>query len=295
MSLALAASAPPARLAPQGIAERIGGLAARSLSQEIALHPKPGLVSPVDNGSHSDMTLATFHCSLFALRRYFPAIARAGAGGAAFPALQALGLEAERAMVRATGGVNTHRGAIFNLGLLCASAGRLTSVGERPSPLAVCRVVAERWGRAIRQSAHATDASSHGLEVSRRYRVGGAREEAAAGFPNAVEGSLPAYGAILRLTGDRRRAAIQALFVLIERLDDSNLLWRGGREGLRIARNRAGEFLRNGGALASDWLHRAQCVHREFVARNLSPGGSADLLAVTLFLHSLDALPGARA
>lgn len=280
------------RVAPDAIAERIGRLAVSSLYHEVALHPKPGLVSPVDNGSHRDMTLATFYRSLFALRRYFPAIARAGLAHTDFPALQALGIEAERAMVRATGGINTHRGAIFNLGLLCAAAGRLVSDGAALAPRAVCSGVAERWGCAIHQSARTACATSHGIQVSRRYRVGGAREEAAAGFPDVVEASLPAYTDVLRATGDRRRAAVQALFVLIERLDDSNLLWRCGREGLQFARSQASSFLCLGGALAPDWLQRAHAVHRAFVARNLSPGGSADLLAVTLFLHALETLPG---
>ena len=295
MTLALAAAHESrAYPSPLAIATHIGALASSSLYHEIALHPKPGLVSPVDNGSHHDMTMATFHRSLFALRRYFPAIARAGLDGADFHALRAMGLEAECAMARATAGVNTHRGAIFNLGLLCAAAGRLSSTGQTLTPRAVCSKVAERWGHGIRLSARTSEATSHGLEVRRRYGVGGAREEAASGFPTVIEESLPAYASVLRIAGDHRRAAVQALFVLIARLDDSNLLWRGGRAGLRFAHDRAGEFLRAGGALSSDWLDRACTIHREFVARNLSPGGSADLLAVTFFLHTLGTLPRAR-
>ncbi|MET0919121.1 MAG: triphosphoribosyl-dephospho-CoA synthase, partial [Burkholderiales bacterium] len=99
MSLALAASAPPARLAPQGIAERIGGLAARSLSQEIALHPKPGLVSPVDNGSHSDMNAETFHASARAIAPYLKAMADAGATCCGMGRLRVIGIEAEAAML----------------------------------------------------------------------------------------------------------------------------------------------------------------------------------------------------
>jgi triphosphoribosyl-dephospho-CoA synthase len=277
--------------APHGsfvLAERIGRIAVCSLYHEAALHPKPGLVSPIDSGSHRDMSMTTFYRSLLALRRYFPASARAGAADANLSELQALGIRAERAMLQATNGINTHRGAIFNLGLLCASAGQLVSTGTGLTPRAVCRGVAERWGAAIRQSARTVQIESHGLEMSRRYGVGGARAQAADGFPSVIDASLPAYTAVLAATADSRRAAVQALFVLIERLDDSNLLWRGGPEGSRFARECAGEFLRRGGALAADWLHCACEFHRGFVARNLSPGGSADLLAVTLFLHSLE-------
>jgi triphosphoribosyl-dephospho-CoA synthase len=274
-----------ARPAPEGIAERLGRLALRSLHQEVALHPKPGLVSPVDNGSHADMSMQTFYRSLFALRGYFPAIARAGRNGADFRALQGLGIEAERAMLRATGGINTHRGAIFNLGLLCAAAGHS---GPASAEL-LCADVVRRWGDDILLSAHQASADSHGLRVARRYGAGGARAQAAAGFPDVIHGSLPAYRHALAVTGDARRAGVQALFVLMERLEDSNLLWRGGPAGLRFARRSAADFLRGGGALAEDWLARAERIHAAFVARRLSPGGAADLLAVTLFLHTLEA------
>ena len=120
----------PARITPAPVAdcERIGRLAVRSLYREVALAPKPGLVSPVDNGSHDDMDMSIFFRSLFALRHYFRDIARAGADGAGFATLQSLGLAAEAQMLAATGGINTHRGAIFNLGLLCAAAGRVAAL-----------------------------------------------------------------------------------------------------------------------------------------------------------------------
>lgn len=278
----------PVRLGESAIAERIGRLAVCSLYREVALHPKPGLVSPIDSGSHGDMGMTTFFRSLFALRHYFLAIARAGLADPDFDTLQVLGLKAETQMLRATAGINTHRGAIFNLGLLCAAAAATAVAGQRLTPHALCRRVALRWGEAVRRSARSATAPSHGLEVARRYGAGGARAEAAAGFPSVLGGSLPAYREALAATGDPRRAAVQALFVLIERLEDSNLLWRGGPEGLRFARRRAAGFLRAGGALATDWVRHARSIHDEFVARRLSPGGSADLLAVTLFLHETE-------
>jgi triphosphoribosyl-dephospho-CoA synthase len=292
LSVGLTDARRAARASATAFAERVGRLAVRSLYHEAALHPKPGLVSPIDNGSHADMSMATFYRSLFALRRYFPAIARAGAADPELAQLQALGLVAEREMLRATAGINTHRGAIFHLGLLCAAAGALHQDGVVPIAASLCGTVAQRWGAAIRRSAQSAkrDASqtSHGLQVLRRYSAGGARAEAASGFPNVIRGSLPAYRTALRATGDARRAGVQALFVLIERTEDSNLLWRGGFEGVRFARRCAAEFLRNGGATAVDWLQRAASIHRQFVAHNLSPGGCADLLAITLFLYSCE-------
>lgn len=273
-------------------AERIGRLAVRSLYREAALSPKPGLVSPDSRGSHRDMDFTTFLRSLQALRSYFPAIADCGGRRPDFPAMRRLGIAAEAAMLVATGGANTHRGAIFNLGLLCAAAGRLLGEGERPRAATAGAVVKDAWGREILAGLSPVSEGaplSHGLSVARRYGCGGARQEAAAGFPAALDVGLPAYRGALAATGDDALAAVQTLFALIAEVDDSNLLWRGGRPGLAHGRRAAAGFLAAGGVLAADWRAHAAAIGDDFVARNLSPGGSADLLGVTLFLAELDA------
>lgn len=293
VALLLANALPACAADAPSASARIGRLAIRSLYREAALAPKPGLVCPDSRGSHEDMDFATFVRSLQALRGYFPAIAARGRQAPALAPLQALGIAAERRMLAATGGVNTHRGAIFNLGLLCAASGLLLAGGGVADARAVCRTVARRWGRAILAGLAlppAAAAASHGLIVARRYGCGGARQEAAAGFPAALELGLPAYRDVLAATGDGERAAVQALFALIAGLDDSNLLWRGGREGLACGQRLAADFLAAGGVLAADWRAQAAAIDRAFVARRLSPGGSADLLGVTLFLAELDGL-----
>lgn len=282
---------PQSALRNEQSAARIGRLAIRSLYREAALAPKPGLVTPSSRGSHRDMDFGTFLRSLQSLRAYFPAIAACGLRRTDFAPLQLLGIEAEADMLAATGGVNTHRGAIFNLGLLCAAAGWLLAEGETPG--AACAVVKNVWGAEILAGLSAvSDAAplSHGLSVARRYGTGGARQEAAAGFPAAREVGLPAYLRVLAATGDGELAAVQALFALIAELEDTNLLWRGGRQGLAHGRQAAAGFLAAGGVLAADWRAHAAAIDGDFIARNLSPGGSADLLGVTLFLAELDGL-----
>jgi triphosphoribosyl-dephospho-CoA synthase len=101
---------------------------------------------------------------------------------------------------------------------------------------------------------------------------------------------LPAYRAALLATGDAELAATQTLFALIAELEDTNLLWRAGPAGLEHARRSAGDFVASGGVLATDWQQQAAAIDRDFSARRLSPGGSADLLGVTLFLAELDGL-----
>ncbi|MGQ3055336.1 MAG: triphosphoribosyl-dephospho-CoA synthase, partial [Roseateles sp.] len=130
--------------------QEIGRAATLALHDELALTPKPGLVTLTDRGSHADMDAHTFMRSLFALRSYFVRIAELGACGASFAELERCGIAAEARMLAATGGVNTHRGAIFMLGLLCASAGALSAQGQRLTPAAVREMLLTRWGDTLR-------------------------------------------------------------------------------------------------------------------------------------------------
>ncbi|HWL52602.1 MAG TPA: triphosphoribosyl-dephospho-CoA synthase [Chthoniobacteraceae bacterium] len=254
-------------------------LAVRSLLEELRLAPKPGLVSPVDNGSHHDMDAALIARSAWGLRRYFRNVAVIGAEGGAFERLREEGLAAERTMARLTGGVNTHRGAIFSLGLLVAAG----MSGEIGTPFGA--IVQRRWGRALAAAGLRAKAGKGALAAA-RAGVAGARAEAINGFPALYRWGLPALREAERF--GRRPALVHLLFSLIARLDDTNLLHRGGLEGLNWARQQAAAFLDRGSIFADDWEAAAWQVHREFVKRWLSPGGSADLLAATLWVDAVE-------
>ncbi len=261
----------------------IARAAVRSLHTELVLAPKPGLVCPGDNGSHGDMNATTLFRSLFSLRHYFARVALAGYRGAPFAALQRLGIAAEARMLAASRGVNTHRGAIFNLGLLAAAAAYLNAQGGRVTPAALGYTVSARWGEAI--CAGEPGAPSHGLWAAARYGAGGARLEAARGYPAVLRLALPQLRPALRQGLNERRALLHTLFVLIAKLEDTNLLYRGGAAGLRFAQTAAASFLSGGSAFRPDWRGRAVTIGNAFVARRLSPGGAADLLAATWFVH----------
>jgi triphosphoribosyl-dephospho-CoA synthase len=263
--------------------------AVRSLYQELALYPKPGLVSLVDTGSHDDMDASTFVRSLFSLRRYFLDIALAGAAGDDFAVLRALGIEAEQRMLAATGGINTHRGAIFSLGMLCAAAGRASASSWRPDRVRATLV--DCWGQAL--AGHRGSAASNGAAVRSRHAAPGAREQAAAGFPAIFELALPTLRRTLASGRGLRCARIDTLFTLMAELSDTNVYHRGGAEGARIVRDSSLRFLARGGTAAADWEQDAVAAHRLFVAHRLSPGGAADLLAATCFVHALSLEAGA--
>jgi triphosphoribosyl-dephospho-CoA synthase len=272
------------------ITELIADQAVLALLRELAAWPKPGLVSHVDNGSHTDMDAAILLASAEALRPFFAELARAGQDGADMGRLRAIGLQAETAMLAATGGVNTHRGAIFGLGLLCAAAGATCEVsieGAALAPMRLGDIVKRRWAAEIGRGP--IPLFSHGAGALRRYGAGGARAEAVGGFRSVYEASWPALrqGRFL-LPNDPDAAPVQACFALIASVCDTNLLHRGGADGMRYAAEAAASFLSQGGVGAPDWRGRAAAVHAAFVARRLSPGGCADLLAMTLFVDALE-------
>ena len=131
---------------------------------------------------------------------------------------------------------------------------------------------------------------SHGAMAARRYGAGGARAEAAHGFPSVYDIALPALCAARKLAPhDDEAVRVQACMALIADVADTNLLHRGGADGLRFAQASASAFLAAGGVGRPDWREHAACIHQAFVARNLSPGGSADLLAMALFVGRLEA------
>ena len=268
--------------------------AVRALYTELTLEPKPGLVSLRDNGSHQDMNAATFMRSLFALRHYFGHMARAGALGHPFEFLQALGLGAEERMLAATGGVNTHRGAVFMLGLLCAAAGRLAAQGQPFRAATLRATLLRHWGAALRARAHAAaqaPARSNGQQAARRYGLRSAGDEAAQGFPTLFEVTLPALQAALQAGHAPRAARVQALFATMAVLDDTNTAHRGGWDGICQVKAAAQAFLQSGGVAQVDWLGQARIIHANFVAQRLSPGGAADVLACACWLQALAEAP----
>ncbi|WP_320198942.1 triphosphoribosyl-dephospho-CoA synthase MdcB [Agrobacterium sp. rho-13.3] len=259
----------------------IGQAATLCLKREIATYPKPGLVSPVDSGAHHDMDAEMMNHSADVLEPFFARLAEAGAAGAEMDRLRSIGIEAERAMMIATGGVNTHRGAIFGMGLLCAAAGFRARYAVSGT---LGRVVAHRWGADI--VGGPVHLHSHGSKVARQHGAGGARAEAAAGFPSLYTVAIPALQDGRRLAPlDTDAAQVHALMTLVARVTDTNLLYRGGLEGLRFAQEEACAFLEAGGCVAPEWYRRAVAMHHAFVARRLSPGGCADLLGMALFVE----------
>lgn len=266
--------------------------------EEVLLTPKPGLVDGRNSGSHQDMDLHMFIRSARAVSRCMTEFVRLGYDlGNAFtrqilPALRARGIVCEQAMYQVTHGVNTHKGAVFAFGLLCTVAGMLLARGEAMQACVLCRKVKDVCrGMVTRELALAKVAKTAGERFYRRYGLTGARGEAESGFATVLNHSLPAYCDAIHQGWGNERALHQTLLTLMAHNDDTNLVARGGIAGLQFAQREVLALLNDGGMANPQAIERLLTLDSIFIVKNLSPGGSADLLAVTWFLAHLPETP----
>lgn len=248
----------------------LGRLASNALQAELDLTPKPGLVDRANSGAHTDMDHRLMSRSISAVAPFFTELARLAitAEGASLPdaaASQRLGIEWERRMMEATGGVNTHRGALFSLGLTVMAVAHLISNEERLSPESISRTVKEL------AAAYPRPKGTHGAAVRERYGIPGALDAAQAGYPEAFDAASE--------SNPYRR-----LLKLMASLEDSNIYHRGGAETAAEVKRIARDMLHYPDQLLPAKLAELDPV---FISRRISPGGAADMLALTFLLRSV--------
>jgi len=249
----------------------VADLAERALRLELDTTPKPGLVDRRDNGAHKDMDYALMSKSISALRPYLTRLAVESAKDIDPVKIKEIGIEAEKAMLKATGGVNTHKGALFCIGLSVAAASNLAS--------ATGSVQAYSFKELVSRVASEIPAAqgTHGAEAKRSFKVGGALENARGAYPELFADWLPYY---LSLEGDPFRCH-KTLLHIMTTLDDTNILHRRGEEGLARAKSEAARLLED---FSESGL---SSLNKDFIRENISPGGSADMLSLTIFINSI--------
>lgn len=277
--------AAPASTNPSTSAKRLADLAVRALVEEAELTPKPALVDRRGAGAHADMDLGMLRRSARALRPTFRALAVRARNrppcGRLREELAAIGRRGEGAMMNATGGVNTHRGAIWALGLLTAAAAMTPPGTPSASIAALAGQVAAFPDR------YAPAETSHGSLAAGRYGVAGARGEARCGFPHVIHVALPTLRSARAAGRPERLARLDALVALISKVDDTCLLYRGGSGALADAKTGARAVLVAGGTATVEGGHALRLLEAALLRHNASPGGSADLLCAALFLDKL--------
>ena len=279
--------------ARQYLCEYVASRGFFALNQEVSTTPKPGLVDRNNRGAHTDMGIKHFFASANALRPFLCRFAEEGfltrdlSPEETFRRIRSIGMEAEAAMLKATHGVNTHKGAIFSMGLLCAAAGRLSPENwQAEALLAECAAMAK--GLVATDLAGITDenAKTAGEKLYAAYGITGVRGQAEAGFPAVRDVGLPILQKALAQGLSVNDAGAVTLLHLLAATDDTNLIHRSDRATQLQIKQQIADLLATEPFPSMDTI---EALDREFIQKNLSPGGSADLLAITYFLYFLTA------
>ena len=269
----------------------IGALAAKAMLYEVCTTPKPGLVDRLGCGSHSDMDIFTFMASTAALQPYLTQCALVGMetaechAGETFARLRFLGKQAERTMLEATGGVNTHKGAVFTMGVLCAAVGRLDQE-DRSDPekvLAQCAAMCHGLTKELEGVTEET-AVTVGQKLYAQYGITGIRGQAEAGFPAVLHTGLPVLEEGVLAGFSLERAGCGALLAMLTACADTNLIARSDRDTAKAITRQVALLLARNRYPDQAALEQLDAL---FVEKNLSPGGTADLLAAAYFLYFL--------
>lgn len=269
---------------PRTISDQLAEVAVAALVIEARLTPKPGLVDLRGSGAHHDMDVDLLARSADALRPTFAALAIAGQHGPLDQTMRArlavIGRAGERVMLATTRGVNTHRGAIWALGLAVAVAGNTPDVGSAELLAGIGRLA-----RHVDPALPDGPTASNGARTRRLYGVSGAVGEARRGFP-AGAAALEALSSARSDGQNETEAQLSAIVASIAVLDDTCLLHRGGPAGLQLAQHSARRILDAGGPTTRGGARLLAGLDRDLTTRGLSPGGSADMLALALFLDA---------
>ncbi|MCI5642493.1 MAG: triphosphoribosyl-dephospho-CoA synthase [Peptoniphilus sp.] len=264
----------------------IARLSTYALIYEVSLSPKPGLVTLLDTGAHVDMDYIDFLNSALVLHDYFKIAYELGekSSGEDYDELRKFGIIYEKKMKDATHGANTHKGIIFSLGLMVYA----TAIEIKRKNFSYEKVISRvsYLNRGITRELNKKTATSHGEENYKKYGVKGIREEAEEGFSKALMGLKFLKEAEKSVNFDY--ALTGTLYYYMSFIEDSNIIKRGGLEGLKFLKESANYVLTNKLYKTSCGMMEIEKVNKEFKRRNLSPGGCADFLILTLYFYLLE-------
>lgn len=278
----------------------INELAIKALLYEVSTTPKPGLVDRNNSGAHYDMDFFTFMDSVASLGTIFSQCAQKGVNftgkfkNELLKELRPIGIRGEEKMFAATGGINTHKGLIFSLGVISAAAGLLFQKKKNNLFTAdeVCeevKLIAQGIAQGELANLRNKTALTHGERNFTRYGVKGIRGEVESGFETVRRAGLPVLKALLSARKESiNDILVQVLLHLMKETEDSNIIARHDMATLEYVKASAGEVLALGGMFTPEGRRRIHEMDQNFIVRHISPGGSADLLAVTLMMHFLE-------
>ncbi|MEG0254736.1 triphosphoribosyl-dephospho-CoA synthase CitG [Vagococcus sp.] len=277
--------------------KKISIMAYEALLEEVNLSPKPGLVDRLNNGSHQDMTIETFYASANAIAPYFTNYIQIGYEHKGTPLelfdkMRFEGAKAEKEMMRATKNINTHKGANFSFAVILGALGKYeqTFLGEVYSMKDIhlvldytskmCEGLASRDFLDLNQK----ESLSNGEKLYLKTGITGIRGEAESGYASLEKVLLPQLLAYKELTRDERN--LRGFIDLMSAVEDSNIYHRGGLEGIQFLKKEA-LLIKEKDLTYEELITEMTELDQKMIKKNLSPGGSADLLSLGIFLFSL--------
>lgn len=278
---------------------KIAQIALKSMLYEVYTSPKPGLVDSLDSGAHKDMDIFTFIDSSISLYPFMLECSYLGYNFKGkdskhlFNTLRKLGIKAEKEMLLETKDINTQKGLIFILGIISANAGRSLKKTNQIDIKEICKISSIMVeGIVDNELASLNKTKDANLTAGERiyldYGITGIRGEVEKGFPTVTEYGLPNLYKGLKKSLSLNQAFVDALLYIMSHSEDTNILWRGGIEALEIMRKYSRQAVSLGGIRTVEGRVYIENMNKEFIKRNMSPGGSADLLAATIMFYLLD-------
>lgn len=269
------------------IVDTICEMAIEAMLYEVSCYPSFGLVSPISSGAHDDMDYYTFIKSTSVLIKYMKAFAKQGYSDKTskeiFQAIRIVGIEAEKDMFKKTSGINTHKGMIFLMGISCAAASK--SIHDKMKFSDIRKIIQSMTEGIVSTELKKIDKNkklTYGEKLYLKYGCEGIRGEVERGIPVVFEHSLGVYESMEDLSVNHR--LVHTLLAIMEKAEDSTILHRHEMKTLHYVQKRAGETLKIGGVSTEEGKKAIEELDKEFINKKISPGGSADLLAVTVFM-----------
>ena len=273
--------------------QKVGQYLTQAILLEVSTHPKPGLVTRLSNGAHKDMSIFTFMMSSAVLSKAFNDLqdigqAHRGTLAELFCKLRSYGVGAEAELLRVTKGVNTQRGILFAGGIVSAVSGYAMNMGlSRDALLPMIKEMAAGLvAKELKNLDHA--AMTAGEKQYYKYGITGNRGEVENGYPSVVNYGLPALEDAFDKGATINDALVHTLISLMTVVEDSNVIWRTDYDTLLEVQRIANNILSLGSVFTEKGRMAIAETERYFLQRHISPGGSADLLSVTITLYLLE-------
>ncbi len=278
---------------------KVANLAIMSLLFEVSATPKPGLVDRNNSGAHNDMNFYTFMSSSSVLFDTFYLCALEGVKFGAseneklLKSIRPIGISGEERMLKMTNGVNTHKGLIFSLGIISAAAGSIFAEGaeEYISAEQICervKIITKGICKNELAGLAKKDGLTYGEKLYFKYGSKGIRGEVETGFKTVLDYGLPVIKEYFPNETNTDKVLVQVLLNLVANTEDSNILGRHDFKTLKYSQRCAKKALELGGAYTHKGLKYLKALDKDFIKKHISPGGSADLLAVTVMLYFLE-------